>query len=476
MTERSLKPVMISAAVLGAMALAYFAYLRPVYFVSQTSLAGLIFLELIFAATWLYRKTFLALVLVTFLFAGLSLRVVPGLTVGRWVVLSVGAMVGCVLIVKQRGQKFGMFHAIAAFAVLAALVSAAVSRYTYISSLKVLSLTLLFVYAGTGARLAVIGRENRFFPGLLTGCEVLVVILAAFHFAGMQVLGNPNSLGAVMGVVAAPILLWGTLLTQGSFAHKRRLFVYGLCMYLAFASHARAGILAAVVSCGLLCVALRRYALLWQGIGIIAIVAATTAIVRPEVFSSRVSDFTSTVVFKGKDPTLGVLASRDSPWQDTIDTIREHFWFGTGFGTSDVGIDATAEVGTFASGSAIAVEHGSSYLAITSWVGMAGVLPFLLLLGILIKKISQTVQWMSRTGDPGHGVVPLAMVMVAGIVHAGFEDWLFAPGYYLCVFYWTMAFIFVDQVLSISVINSRSQAWSRPQPVGADLGFVAPSR
>jgi hypothetical protein len=35
--------------------------------------------------------------------------------------------------------------------------------------------------------------------------------------------------------------------------------------------------------------------------------------------------------------------------------------------------------------------------------------------------------------------------MVAGLVHAGLEDWMFAPGYYLCAFYWTMAFIFVDR-------------------------------
>src|ERR1700722_11727423 len=35
--------------------------------------------------------------------------------------------------------------------------------------------------------------------------------------------------------------------------------------------------------------------------------------------------------------------------------------------------------------------------------------------------------------------------MVTGLVHAGLEDRMFAPGYYLCVFYWRMAFIFVDR-------------------------------
>jgi hypothetical protein len=36
------------------------------------------------------------------------------------------------------------------------------------------------------------------------------------------------------------------------------------------------------------------------------------------------------------------------------------------------------------------------------------------------------------------------MVVVAGLIHAVFEDWLFAPGYYLCVFFWSLAFVFVD--------------------------------
>ena len=38
------------------------------------------------------------------------------------------------------------------------------------------------------------------------------------------------------------------------------------------------------------------------------------------------------------------------------------------------------------------------------------------------------------------------MVLAAGLVHAGFEDWLFAVGYYLCVFFWVLAFAFVDML------------------------------
>jgi hypothetical protein len=38
----------------------------------------------------------------------------------------------------------------------------------------------------------------------------------------------------------------------------------------------------------------------------------------------------------------------------------------------------------------------------------------------------------------------VAAVVTAGLVHAAFEDWMFAVGYYVCVFFWTMAFILVD--------------------------------
>ncbi len=36
------------------------------------------------------------------------------------------------------------------------------------------------------------------------------------------------------------------------------------------------------------------------------------------------------------------------------------------------------------------------------------------------------------------------MVVLAGLVHANFEDWLFAVGAYPCVFFWVCAFVLVD--------------------------------
>jgi hypothetical protein len=38
------------------------------------------------------------------------------------------------------------------------------------------------------------------------------------------------------------------------------------------------------------------------------------------------------------------------------------------------------------------------------------------------------------------------MVVMAGLVHAVFEDWLFAVGYYLTVLFWVLAFLLMDVV------------------------------
>ncbi len=469
------KSIAVAALILGPLILALIAYSRPGYF-NQTYLGGLLLFECLAAAVWMYRRVFFALVIVAFLCAGVELPVGSVWTAGRWAILGVGALVGSSIMLRDRKYHIGWFHVLALFAVLAALVSAAVSRYSTLSFLKVLSLLTLFIYAGTGARVAAAGRENRFFAGLLTGCEIFVGAVGAAYLAGIEVMGNPNSLGAVMGVVGAPMMLWGFLVSEEAFPRRRRLALFGVSLYLTFASHARAGMATAFICCGLLCVALRKYRMLINGVVVIAIVVAAAAILQPEEFSRTLAALTDTVIFKGKDPSEGLLASRRSPWQGAADSIHNHFWFGTGFGTSDNGQDATEDVGKFSTVVAASSEHGSSYLAIVTWVGIVGVLPFAMLMLTLLRKVVETVVWMRRTGNPYHPAVPLAMVLLAGMLHAGLEDWLFAPGYYLCVFYWSLAFIFVDHVPALATADSRNFVFWPARVIRPSLGDVAPSR
>jgi O-antigen ligase len=446
MTDRIPKMFLVLLGGSGATVLAMLAYARPGYFTAQSYAEWLLLLEFLVFAIWMYRPVFFPTVLATFLFAGIDVPFQGVWNAGRWAFLGLGALVGWTLILKDRRFKFGLFHGIAFLAILGALVSCMESRHAGLSGLKVLSLLLLFVYTATGARLAVAGRESQFFSGLLVGLEVFVVFLGLSYLWGGKVMGSPNSLGAVAGVVTTPILFWAMLVSECRAEYYQRLAFFAFSWYLTFISHARAGMLAAFCSCALLCIALRKYRLLIQGLGIVLIIGAAAAILQPDALSNRVSELTSTVIFKNGNADKGILASRENPWHDAIETIRTHFWFGTGFGTSDTGQDLTASLAKFSTVSVVSAEHGSSYLAITSWVGILGVIPFALLLCLLLIKTVQTVIWMRRTGKAFHPAVPLAIVIVAGLLHAGFEDWLFAPGYYLCVLFWSFGFMLVDYV------------------------------
>lgn len=463
MSERIPKSVLIAGVMLAPLVLVYIAYSRPWYFTSQMYLGGLILLEFLVAAIWMYRRLFFPVIIVAFLLAGVNLPVGAVWTAARWLFLAVGALFGLFIVIKERHYHFGLFHFVAGFAVLTALLSATVSRYPNVTLLKVLSLLLLFLYAATGARVAVAGRENAFFNRLLLGCEVFVGINAALYALGIEVMGNPNSLGAVMGVVTAPVLLWGTLVARNRPLQQRRGMFFAVAMFLGFLSHSRAGLAAVFVSFGLLCLALRKHRMFMQGTVILTIVFAATAIFRPEVIGSM----TSSVLYKGVDDQRGILASRQAPWQKAIDNIREHPWLGAGLGTTSEGGDPTQQQGSFASNTNVTTENGSSYLSLVGGVGILGAIPCGLLLFLLMIKIWQTMIWMRVTGSALHAAVPIALVLIAGIVHAIFEDWMFAPGNYLSVFFWSVAFIFMDVApKSLRPVSLVSRSGLRQYAVG----------
>jgi hypothetical protein len=66
--------------------------------------------------------------------------------------------------------------------------------------------------------------------------------------------------------------------------------------------------------------------------------------------------------------------------------------------------------------------------------------------------------------------------VLSGLCHASFEDWLFAAGSYLCVYFWFFAFLLADLVPgSVAVpIAGIVSGVSRPSPSG--FGAVVPNR
>jgi hypothetical protein len=73
-----------------------------------------------------------------------------------------------------------------------------------------------FLYMAGSAGLAIVVREEKFRAGSLWGREVVIYFAVVKYFIlRSQLFANANSLGAVMGIVAAPIILIAVALVTG---------------------------------------------------------------------------------------------------------------------------------------------------------------------------------------------------------------------------------------------------------------------
>jgi O-antigen ligase len=261
------------------------------------------------------------------------------------------------------------------------------------------------------------------------------------------------------------------LIAEQPRVRNRRSVALCLASYLLFTSISRAGILACAIVLAGMCISLHRQKLLVKAAFFLVFLAAVIAVVQPVQFDALVSAFSEDVIYKGKREE-GLLGSRQSPWQETTDVIKESPWFGSGFGTDRVrGLDAASMFRT----SGTTREHGNSYLALLQYVGLLGIIPFIVLVCLVLRLIFRVSYWMWKTADPHHYAVPLAAVCMAGLIHAFFEDWLFAVGYHLNILFWTMAFILSDvqphfarQPAVSSRVWSGTPAVARPVPLSAN--------
>ena len=450
----------------------------PDYLANPEVLGAVIVAQIVFAALTRYRQSFFPILMAAFLWAGMDLPFRIAWLQGRWFVLAIGALAGFAIYLKDNHHHFGTFHLVALFCVLSAMVSAVVSAYPEEAFLKALSLLLLFLYGCSGARLAVPAiHPERFFSGLVLICEVVAYISAGFYFlVRYEIFGNPNSLGAVMGVVVVPVLFWGVVAAKSAAERCRRGFALLLATVALFSSFSRASTSAAVLSCLMLGIMMRQYRLIAKGFAatvVIAIMVVTIVPLPADTPRWNGSESIATLfLYKGK-PESNLLLSRQGPWDETLAVIKDHPFFGSGFGTSLTGDDWSQLVpvhGHF--DSRVAREHGNSYLAITEWVGLLGVVPFCFLVAITAINVRRVFVRIRRSGDVFSPAIPAAAVVAAGLIHAGFEDWMFAPGYYLCVFFWAMAFILVDvlQTPAVAVSNEIVMPMAEPQFLAAASG------
>ncbi len=415
---------------------------RPDYFSTSEGLSLLVGASVLVSVVANYRKAFLPATLVCFLIAGTGLPYHGVLLQARWIVLAVGAVLGLAVYMKTRVQSFKLVHLVALFCVLSAFVSA-----------------------------------SRFVGALVLGIEILVWASALCYFVfRFEVYGNPNSLGAAMSVAAIPVLLWAFLTAQWRTRRIRLGVELGLAALLLLSSFSRASIGAAILSSVAVCVSLRQYRELIKGAAVTIVLAACVILFVPQQVEGPSWDgpesVSSIFLYKGKREK-GVFGSRRGVWQQTWDVIREKPWFGSGFGTSAVSEDMTKlEYAEHHIDAWVIREHGNSYLAIAEWTGLLGVAPFFALAALVAASATRTFLYVRRTGDFCSPAIPAAAIVMSGLLHATFEDWMFAVGYYICIFFWVMAFILVDLAPSASVAASPERAVPmRDQPFHAVASF-----
>jgi O-antigen ligase len=479
MHDTKTKAVFSLVLVSGCLLALYHLVAEPTSGHGYTYLAAVIFLEILLAGLWSYRERFFPLLLAVFLLAGLNLPFQDTWTLARWLVLGVGAIAGFTFYLRNRVHSFGLLHLLALFCAVAAVVSALASSYPRVALLKAASLFLMFLYGAAGARMAVVGREAKFLAGLLLGCEILVYLSAISYFIlHYPLYGNPNSLGVVMGIVVVPVLLWGVLVGEGTSSQRRRMFALVLGLLLLLSSYARASIGAATVSACLVLISLRRYRLLMVGAGLALLGALLISVafplrdVEPGKHGQTLADI---FLYKG-EKDRGIFGSRESPWDKTAAVIREHPWFGSGFGTSVTDYEVHSRDLSFRSVRGATREHGNSYLAIAEWTGLFGVLPYYALIFTVAVNVGRVLAWMRRTRSAMAPAVPIAAVLAAGLIHATFEDWMFAVGYYMCVFFWALAFVLDDVVPATAPLPASSARSDTIHPWGSHLDMATPAR
>jgi hypothetical protein len=444
----------------------------PGLFANITVLGGILALEIALVGLTHLDSLFFPLLMGSFLWAGTALPFSTTANSLRWLFLAVGAFGGFAIWTKNsRSHRFAAFHLVALFCVASALVSAAVSELPRTALLKVSSLFLLFLYASAGARLAVAGKEKQFIAGLVAACEWLVYLSAVCYFVlNFTVFGNPNALGAVIGVVAVPILLWAAATAETRVLRRRRFLALALCAGLLYLSDSRASILAATVAVLVFALVARQQRLLFQCAFASLFFLTFMAMINPSHVDDLVSSFTGRILYK--DPTAAheILESRLSPWAETLSVVRQHPWFGSGFGTSELGnARPNLRPSSVNTNPGWNREHGSSYLALAEYLGFLGVVPFAALLLMLLQRLIRAFRCVRATANPSHMCLPFALVVIAGLVHAGFEDWLFAVGSYLCVFFWVCAFLLTDLVPAAAQTKTLFVARPAAFPLAAQV-------
>ena len=445
---KDLKIFPLAFAVVAVPFLLYLSFHRPYLFGQRNMLAVAGLIVAAFIAT-LYESHFWTLFAAVFLWAGSIVPLAGQMQFLRWAMLGLAAFLALGFYARTPGRlHFNYHHLLGFFTIVAAFASALVSVNPMLTALKVLSLTALFIYAVLGFR-TLWGRTPEPFLGrICVFVEFLVYFTAACYVVSFEVWGNLNSLGVIAGLLCWPILLWRFVIAKTRREYLRYGLELAVCGYLIIWSESRASMLAAFLSSMLLLVSARRYRLLMVGLSLAAVGLGMVYLLAPE----RINRAKDNLLYKQGKQYKGILQSREEPWKKSIASFQQHPWLGFGFGVAET--SAEWQVG-FQTPGFQTRERGSSYLTFLEGTGLIGAIPFGLLLVGLLMDAGKVFRWLRLTGKVNHPAIPAACLVVGGLFHAIFEDWLLAVGYYMSAIFWLIAFSLRDWMSCPRPINTQ---------------------
>jgi O-antigen ligase len=430
------------------------SFKRP-YLFSESNLLALLVLVISGFIAAQYETNFWTVMVAVFFWAGSALPLAGAMNLFRWVVLGLAAFLSLGYYARKVNRiPFNHLHLLGLFAVVAAFASALVSVNPLVTVLKALSLAALFIYGSVGARILWSRNPEPFVRRLVLIVEGLVYFTAICYSASFEVWGNPNSLGLIMGCICWPVLLWRFILPATRNEYLRKAIPLLVCAALLVLSLSRASMIAASVTSMFLLLGARRYRILLLGVSLAAVTLLSMFLVTPE----RFQDASATLMYK-KGDRGNVMDSRQKPWERSVATFWEHPWLGLGFGAADNSTDVRF---TYVTQGQQTRERGSSYLTVLETIGAVGTLPFALLILALIREIFRVFWRLRRSGNVNQAAVLAAAIILGGLVNAGFEDWMFAVGYYMSVIFW---------VLALSLRDWASDAVPLPQALRSNSLF-----
>jgi hypothetical protein len=122
-----MRTAMTGLPVMLVLAFIVLARSMPGYFTNQQYLAGFIAFQILLVALWFYDRFFFPFLMVAFFWAGMDLPLTETWTMGRWVVLGIGAVAGFARAMRMGVQRYSVFHLTALACVGSAVVSAMAS-------------------------------------------------------------------------------------------------------------------------------------------------------------------------------------------------------------------------------------------------------------------------------------------------------------------------------------------------------------